>query len=126
AQSSTFSTLQDLGGGLTFKVPQGVSFQDPATVRLGQTDPARLLTIVATEHDALPRFSLARLESAASFTHILTSLYRALTAHNRDAHLPALATSLSNHALRLSETGRRTEAVPVSEEALRLYSELAD
>ncbi|MEV5413620.1 tetratricopeptide repeat protein, partial [Thermopolyspora sp. NPDC052614] len=45
---------------------------------------------------------------------------------NRDAHLPALATSLHNHASYMSETGRRTEAVPVSEEALRLYSELAE
>jgi tetratricopeptide (TPR) repeat protein len=44
---------------------------------------------------------------------------------NRIAYLPDLARSLGNHALLLAETGRRDDAVPVSEEAVAGYRELA-
>lgn len=42
-----------------------------------------------------------------------------------DTYLLNLATSLTNRTLQLAEIGRRREAMPVSEEALRLYRELA-
>ncbi|XVQ89275.1 hypothetical protein ACQP2K_18220 [Microbispora siamensis] len=45
---------------------------------------------------------------------------------NRDAYLPDLAGSLHNYAVLLAGIGRRAEAVPVSEEAVRLRRELAE
>ena len=53
------------------------------------------------------------------------ALRRELAAANRDAYLPRLAGSLTNHGNRLAEVGRRAEAVPVSEEAVALRRELA-
>lgn len=50
---------------------------------------------------------------------------RELVALNRDAYLPNLAASLNNHALRLAEVGQRQHAVPVSQEAVDTYRELA-
>ncbi|PZS31791.1 MAG: hypothetical protein DLM61_07890, partial [Pseudonocardiales bacterium] len=45
---------------------------------------------------------------------------------NRDAYLPDLAASLNNHAALLAETGQRQQAVPVSQEAVDTYRELAE
>jgi len=96
-----------------------------AMVRLGITKRDLFREIVASVQDALPRFSVKELEANAGLTRELTVIYRELAAVNRDVYLPDLATSLNNHAARLADTGRRAEAVAVSEEALRLYRELA-
>ena len=53
------------------------------------------------------------------------SLCRELAALDRHAHVPKLAAYLTNHAVWLTETGRRGQAVPVSEEAVSLSRELA-
>jgi hypothetical protein len=96
-----------------------------ALVQLGIDDSALLGEVVSSVHEALPRFSLQRLETSAGMTRELTLIYRELAGVNRDAYLPDLAMSLNNHAALLAETGRRAEAVPVSEEAVALRRELA-
>ena len=53
-------------------------------------------------------------------------LYRALFEQNPDAFRPDLARSLNNLANRLSELGRRPEALAPAEEAVKLYRELAE
>lgn len=53
------------------------------------------------------------------------SLFQELTAANRDAYLPNLATALHNHVVGLVKTGRRAEAAPLSQEAVHLRRELA-
>jgi hypothetical protein len=54
------------------------------------------------------------------------TLRQELAKLNRDAHLPDLAGSLNNHANLLAETGRRAEAIPISEQAVTLRRELAE
>jgi tetratricopeptide (TPR) repeat protein len=51
-------------------------------------------------------------------------LYRELFEQNPDAFRPDPARSLNNLANRLSELGRRLEALPPAEEAVKLYREL--
>jgi tetratricopeptide (TPR) repeat protein len=53
------------------------------------------------------------------------SLHRALAAARPDAFTPDLALSLNNFANRLSDLGRREEALTAAEEAVRLYRALA-
>ena len=52
-------------------------------------------------------------------------IYRELAAQNRDAFLPDLASSLGNLGNRLSELGRREEALEATREGLEIYRELA-
>ncbi|WP_219471195.1 tetratricopeptide repeat protein, partial [Nonomuraea rhizosphaerae] len=66
-----------------------------------------------------------RLAEAETVTRQAVDIYRELAAANRDAYLPDLAASLSNHAALLAEVGRRAEAVPVSEQAVELRRQLA-
>ena len=63
-------------------------------------------------------------QQALTATRNATQTWRHLTATNRDAYLPGLASSLNNYALRLAEVGRLAEAVPVSQEAVDLSREL--
>ncbi|MEV0544324.1 tetratricopeptide repeat protein [Nocardia salmonicida] len=51
--------------------------------------------------------------------------YRRLTAAERGAHEPALASALNNLAIRLSEAGQRSAARPVAEEAVAVRRRLA-
>ncbi|WP_219505221.1 tetratricopeptide repeat protein, partial [Nonomuraea ceibae] len=53
-------------------------------------------------------------------------LWRSLAEASRDAYLPGLAMSATNHATLLAEVGRREDAVPASEEAVRLCRELVE
>ncbi|MFA1549924.1 trypsin-like peptidase domain-containing protein [Actinomadura chokoriensis] len=94
--------------------------------RLGEHAPDALTSQVWRANALLPRTSVSGAHLSATITGILTKLFRTLTHSNRDAYLPDLAASLNNHALRLAEVGRRTEALPVSEEAVTSYRELAD
>jgi tetratricopeptide (TPR) repeat protein len=48
-----------------------------------------------------------------------------VAAIDRDAHLPGLANSVNNLAIRLAEAGRRTDALAATQEAVKLYRELA-
>ncbi len=52
-------------------------------------------------------------------------IYRELAAQNRDTFLPDLASSLGNLGNRLSELGRREEALEATREGLEIYRELA-
>jgi tetratricopeptide (TPR) repeat protein len=52
-------------------------------------------------------------------------LYRRLAAQHPDAFLPDLAMSLNNLGNRLSEMGRRAEALQATQEAVDLYRRLA-
>jgi hypothetical protein len=49
------------------------------------------------------------------------SMRRELVAKNRASFLPALAMSLNNLSISLSNVGRRTEALKVAEETVSLY-----
>ncbi|WP_336113833.1 tetratricopeptide repeat-containing protein [Streptomyces sp. PTD9-10] len=51
---------------------------------------------------------------------------RPLVEANRDAYLPGLAGALNNLAIRLSEVGRRQEALAPAEEAVGIYRALAE
>ncbi|WP_131732659.1 tetratricopeptide repeat protein [Actinomadura formosensis] len=94
--------------------------------RLGDRDPDALTTQAWRASALLPETSVSLAHLSAAITAILTDLFRALVALNHDAYLADLAMSLNNHALRLAETGRRAEAVPVSQEAVTLRRELTD
>ena len=74
---------------------------------------------------ALPRFSLLLAGINLRVAGATVGLYRELAGLNRDAHLPALAASVNNLALRLAEAGRRPEALTGAQEAADLYRELA-
>lgn len=75
---------------------------------------------------ALPRFSLLLGQTAAAASIALTQLLRDSTITDRAAQLPALATSVGDLAVRLSEAGRRADGLAAAEEAVILYQELAD
>ncbi|WP_165502675.1 tetratricopeptide repeat protein [Actinomadura fibrosa] len=92
--------------------------------RLGDRDPDSLTTQAGRTSALLPKTSVSLAHLSAAITGILTDLFRTLARTNRDVYLPDLAMSLNNYAVRLAETGRRAEAVPVSEEAVRLRREL--
>jgi tetratricopeptide (TPR) repeat protein len=96
-----------------------------ALVRLGATSPRLLEEIVGPVVSALPRFSLQGMEAGVGLTREVTHLYRELARLNRDAYLPNLAISLNNHAVRLAQAGRQTEAIGVSDEGVAAYRELA-
>ena len=66
-----------------------------------------------------------RQAEALSTAQEAVDLHRELTALNRDAYLPDLATSVNNHAIRLAEAGRRAEALLTPQEAVDLRRELA-
>ena len=53
------------------------------------------------------------------------TLFPAPTLHKSDAFQPDLAMSLNNLAIRLSELGRRSEALAPAQEAVELYRALA-
>ncbi|WP_168220957.1 tetratricopeptide repeat protein [Actinomadura sp. WMMA1423] len=79
-------------------------------------------------HDVLA----IRLSYAGQHDHALTQSSTALhirreltAAPDGAAYLPDLAMSLNNHALRLAEVGRRDEAVPISQQAVDAYRDLA-
>lgn len=53
-------------------------------------------------------------------------LYEELADLNRDAYLPDLAGSVNNLASRLAEAGRRADGLAAAQEAVQVYSELAE
>ncbi|MFI6457860.1 hypothetical protein ACIBF6_40665 [Streptosporangium amethystogenes] len=73
-------------------------------------------------HDALAvRLSYAGLHTRAlAEGHQAVQIRHRLVEANRDAYLPGLAMSLSNHAVWLAGIGRRVEAVQVGKEAVLL------
>jgi tetratricopeptide (TPR) repeat protein len=63
-------------------------------------------------------------QRALSASRNETEIWQRLTAAD-PAHRPDLATSLTDHASRLAQVGRSAEAVPLSEQAVDLFRELA-
>ncbi|MFJ6950836.1 SAV_2336 N-terminal domain-related protein, partial [Micromonospora aurantiaca (nom. illeg.)] len=65
-------------------------------------------------------------QTALTATIEAVEVYRRLAEANPAAYLPDLARSVSSHAVRLAEVGRRVEALEVSQEAVTLYRELVN
>ncbi|MEV7559551.1 tetratricopeptide repeat protein, partial [Streptomyces sp. NPDC089795] len=74
---------------------------------------------------AIPRPSRIVNPLAVRLTAALARAYRELTHENPAAHEPELAASLSNLGARLSERGRRAEALTTTEQAVDIYRRLA-
>jgi len=96
-----------------------------ALLRLGATSPRLLEEIVRPALSSLTRFSLQGMEAGVGLTREVTHLYRELARLKRGAYLPTLAECLNNHAVRLAQAGRQTEAIGVSDEGVAAYRELA-
>ncbi|WP_370134994.1 tetratricopeptide repeat protein [Streptacidiphilus sp. EB103A] len=73
---------------------------------------------------ALPHPSRITNSLAVRLTTSLTHADKQAAADNPAAHGPALAGSLSNLGIRLSEAGRRAEALAVTQEAVEIYGRL--
>ena len=95
-----------------------------ALIALEAENPDAFVTIMTSVEGAEPRFSLRRLDVSAGLTREVVAIYRHLVKLKPESYLSALGASLSNHALRLSESGRVEEAVPLSEEAIDLSRQL--
>ncbi|MFI7537321.1 tetratricopeptide repeat protein, partial [Streptosporangium sp. NPDC049376] len=95
--------------------------------RLSEADPANPAAC-AHIHTTLviPLTNAGLYARALTESDQATRLWRRLAELNRDAYLPNLASSLTNHGVQLAEVGQRQEALSVSEEAVRLYGELAE
>ncbi|MEV8287210.1 tetratricopeptide repeat protein [Streptomyces niveus] len=82
-------------------------------------------TAVQSATGALPYPSRVTAALAVKLTTALTQADQQLAAHDPAAYEPALAHSLSNLGIRLSEVGRRAEALPVSEQVVEIHRRLA-
>ena len=69
------------------------------------------------------------IEAARRWPHVAreaVTIYRRLAEANPTAYLPNLATSMNNLGLRLSNLGRREQALAPTEEAVTIYRRLAE
>ncbi|MGH3855862.1 MAG: hypothetical protein ACRDR6_20720, partial [Pseudonocardiaceae bacterium] len=76
--------------------------------------------------DALPRYSLLLSPITVRIAAALVDLHRVATETDRDIHLPDLAMSVHNLAIRLAEAGRRAEGLAAAQEAVQLRRELVE
>ena len=95
-------------------------------LHLGRQSPEQLTTQFDLISDPLPQSSLTLAGLAADVTGLQTRMCRELATADPGKWNPSLAVSLSNHAVRLAEVGRRVEAVSISEEAVELRRGLAE
>ncbi|MDG4834817.1 tetratricopeptide repeat protein [Solwaraspora sp. WMMD1047] len=92
--------------------------------RYGQRDLPGLVATLNLVAARLPRYSVSLAGYITQITALHVTVLRELT---DDEHtLPDLAMSVNNHALRLAEAGRRSEALTFSQEAVTLRRELAE
>jgi len=75
--------------------------------------------------NALPEHSLALAPKALDLYQVLVEMHEKLAAARPDAFLPDLAASLNNLANRLSELGRREEALAAGQRAAEIREKLA-
>lgn len=94
--------------------------------RLGEHNPAALSDHIGRVYNIVPFASVSLASFSSTVTGILRDLSAYLTEINREAYLPDLAALQTNHAAHLRGVGQREQALMVSQEAVRLYRELAD
>ncbi|MEU4496998.1 tetratricopeptide repeat protein [Streptomyces sp. NPDC023998] len=92
--------------------------------QLAQYNRGALFAHAERANRMLPKTSVSLAFFSAAITATLTELFAHLAGTDRDFYLPVLALALNNHATRLAQTGRREDALPVSEEAVQLYRDL--
>ncbi|WP_346619580.1 tetratricopeptide repeat-containing serine protease family protein [Blastococcus montanus] len=76
--------------------------------------------------DRLPEHSTGLAALAATLTAQAVDHHRIVTADNPETHTPRLAGALNNLSVRLTDLGRREDALTAVEEATGLYRALAD
>ncbi|MCX4632759.1 tetratricopeptide repeat protein [Streptomyces sp. NBC_01443] len=89
------------------------------------SDPATSLNALITLNDQLPETSRRLATTAVHLAQTLTDCYRVMAEANPEAHLPYLATALSNLAVRLGDVGQREEGLTAIEEATGICRTLA-
>ncbi|MFC9118161.1 tetratricopeptide repeat protein, partial [Streptomyces sp. NPDC057092] len=90
------------------------------------TDPTTTLHDLTTLATLLPDSSRRLAHEAVRLYRTLTDRYRTFAEANPDAYLPDLAESLNHLAVRLSEVGRREEALTAIQEAVDIRRALAE
>jgi tetratricopeptide (TPR) repeat protein len=93
-----------------------------ALVERDEVDVEQLMLIANT----LPQNSLALREHAARLTQKVVDLLRQAVDAGDTSRLPLLVAALNNLGYRLSEVGRRAEALAPAQEAAELYRALAE
>ncbi|MET9794572.1 hypothetical protein [Nocardiopsis alba] len=141
ARAATHPALPEVGGHLTDLCVRGIDRLGPAIIDVATQvenpdplvqalesstdDPLTSVEVLVKLHDALP-LSSQRLDVWAELlTTSLVETRRKQAAQSPDAHLPDLALSLSNQAIRLEHVGRIEEALEVSTESVNIRRTLA-
>src|SRR5262249_24913271 len=101
---------------LAATLPQPGPLRD-GLLRLGQHDPMALWDSAFTKLDELPEISVSGASFSAALTTVITDLLRTLAEAMPHFYLPALAVTLTNLGSRLSQAGRRQDALAPAEEA---------
>ncbi|PZS37989.1 MAG: hypothetical protein DLM62_16195, partial [Pseudonocardiales bacterium] len=112
------------GGIAAIAVAPRLEAPQPLLTALDRLIPTADLPTLRALSDALPRYSLLLSPITVRIAAALVDLHRVATETDRDIHLPDLAMSMNNLAIRLAEAGRRAEGLAAAQEAVERYREL--